>query len=134
MSLEQQIKKLRGNIIFERCYNKHKKRRQRDKTISLEKCRLDTIKEYLQILKTYEDNKPNMEEIEKVQDYYVMINGVSMLDSEWKRLVAEQQRCGDTKVFPSRHPDSYAYVILKSLFKDNGEKSNRDKSVSLWDE
>jgi len=133
MSLETQIKKLRGNIIFERCYNKHKKRRNRDKSISLEKCRLNAIKEYVELLQKYETEAPNIEEIEKERDYYIMIGGVSMLNSKWKELIQTQKELGDTKINPSPRWEDRSIRYLKSLFHNSDEETSDEKrTVDIW--
>jgi len=134
MTLEQQIKALRGNSTFETIYNKYKQKRHRDKSISLRRCRELALSEYyllLQRLKT-EGNVSAPEETELEEDYYVMVGGKSMLNSEWKRLLAEQKRCGDTKVFPSRDPESYGTEYLKSLFRNDKNPPRKSKAVDLW--
>jgi len=133
LGLEQQIKKLRGNIIFERVYNKHKQRRHRNpEKYTLQQTRLNAIREYLQILKDYEDSKPQIKEPSE-KDFWVMVGGVSMRNSKYKELIAEQARCGNVQEFPSRNPESYGYAILKSLFKDEGEEQS-ENAVDIWEE
>ena len=136
MTLKQVVKRLRKDMVFQRIYAKHKKRHSRhEDTITLEDARKGALLEFYTLKEQikYEQKPPEHSEREEKPDFYVVINGKSMLNSEWRRLIQEQKRVGDTKVFPSRHPDSYVYVYLKSLFK-NDDKPHRDKTVDLWDD
>lgn len=76
------VNRLRGNKLFERIYNKHRKRRQRDKSISLERTQLSALKEYVSVLQYLENELPTLNYEETLDnDYYIMVAGTG-----WKIL------------------------------------------------
>jgi hypothetical protein len=131
-TLKEQVKKLRDNPLFTRIYNKHKKRRQRNPEISLERTQLNALKEFLETLRQMEQGLEPLNDEEIVNDYYIVINGKSMLNSEWKRLIELQRQLGDTSLNPSPLWENRSVRYLKNLFRDDGEKPHKDKSVNLW--
>lgn len=131
MDLKTQVDKLRSNPLFSKIYAKHRQRRVRSKCkISLERTQLNALKEYVSLLRTYEQEAPNIKETLD-NDYYVLINGKSRLNSEWQRLKQTQREMGDTKINPSPNWELRHIHYLKNLFRDK-DKPHEDKSVNLW--
>jgi hypothetical protein len=129
MDLKQQVDKLRQNPLFSKIYAKHRQRRVRSKgKISLERTQLNALKEFLQ---TFEQETTNTKTLETDNDYYILVAGKSMLNSEWKRLIQTQKELGDVLVNPSPNWELRHIHYLKSLFRKD-EKPHKDKSVDLW--
>ena len=130
MSLEEQIKKLRGRSLFETIYNRHKQRRHRNKSISLQRVRELTLSEYYLIRQQLkilgkEDITACSEErpttipdatINKEEDYYIVVGGKSMLNSTWRRMIEKQREAGTS---PTPSPDQQLQRYLLSLFKND---------------
>jgi hypothetical protein len=132
MDLKTQIKKLSKNPLFSRIYGKHRQRRVRSNgKISLEKCQLNALKEYIQLLQSYENEAPNIKELETEQDFYVSIGGKTYLNKEWQKLKELQRELADTQITPSPDWEARHVHYLKSLFKDK-DTPTEDDSVNIW--
>jgi len=137
MTLKQSVKKLRNDKLFQKIYNKWKKRRSRyEDKISLEDARKEALLEYYSLREMIKSVKPNLNpddydnfvnnelvliskrrEEETIQkDFYVVVAGKSMLNSRWQRLKQIQSEKGTS---PTITPDKQLQLYLLSLFKDN---------------
>jgi len=131
MSFKQAIKKLRGIPLWDLIYNKWKMKRHRSNDeISLEQCRREALLEYYRTKEQikYEQRPSEHSEMEKEPDYYVVINGRSMLNSTWQRMKQIQREKGTS---PSTHPDEELRLYLLSLFRDEEPEPRRSRVVDL---
>jgi hypothetical protein len=119
MTIEDTIKKLRNDRIWNLVYNKWKKRRSRNKEkLSLRRCREKALIEYYTLKEQVKYDNKTPENIEPL-DYYVMVGGKPMLNSEWQKLIQLQKELGDTKINPSPNWELQSIHYLKSLFRDD---------------
>ena len=136
MDLKTQVDKLRSNPLFSKIYAKHRQRRVRSNgKISLEKCQLNALKEFVERLRELEMGIEDLDTTEQNNDFHVMIAGEPMLNSEWKRLIQTQKEMGDVSLNPSPNWELRHIHYFKRLFRDDyGERKGKDKSVNIWEE
>jgi len=132
MSFKLAIKKLRGIPLWDRIYGRWKMKRHRSNDeISLEECRREALLEYYRTKEAikYEQRPSEHSEMEKEPDYYVVVNGRTMLNSQWQRMKQIQREKG---VSPSMHPDEELRLYLLSHFREDKKPTRKNKSVDLW--
>jgi len=127
--IKSEILKLKHNDIFKKIYSKWRMRRFRDKTLTLEMIQRGALWEYGELMKQQNTQQTNDED---PNDYYVMVHGKSMLNSEWKKLMELQRVKADTSINPSPDWELQTVHYLQKMFQGDKEKPHKDRSVDLW--
>ena len=118
--IKDEILKLKNNDVFKKIYSKWRMRRFRDPTLTLEMIQRASLMEYEEHLKYNTPYTTPTSEPEP-NEYYVVVNGKSMLNSTWRKMIETQKIKGVTE--PEQRDDDPIRDYLLSLFRDEEPNS-----------